>query len=342
MKQAKQIFMNDKRILAFIPFFFWLLLIMAELIRIVSLLNGDDLINGLYLTFFSYILDITTFSVFYYVIFPKIFNNKKKIITIVLGIIYWILFGFVHVLVFTIVEGLETIEDKIIVYKTSMSCNLLSTLYALVLRLSVDWIRKIGKHKELEKQNSIMRLALLRSQINPHFLFNTLNNINSFSSRNPEKASYATRKLSGIMHYMLNEANNEKVLLDKEIEHINNFIALQKLRFKETNFVVFNIEGETSGILVPPMIFLPFIENAFKHGSVVRKNSIDILIKLSSNEIWFKCRNIKKQLTVTEKSQKSGIGLKNIKQRLELLYPHKHSLRIENSDNEYKVELMLK
>jgi len=212
MKQAKQIFMNDKRILAFIPFFFWLLLIMAELIRIVSLLNGDDLINGLYLTFFSYILDITTFSVFYYVIFPKIFNNKKKIITIVLGIIYWILFGFVHVLVFTIVEGLETIEDKIIVYKTSMSCNLLSTLYALVLRLSVDWIRKIGKHKELEKQNSIMRLALLRSQINPHFLFNTLNNINSFSSRNPEKASYATRKLSGIMHYMLNEANNEKVL----------------------------------------------------------------------------------------------------------------------------------
>jgi len=141
---------------------------------------------------------------------------------------------------------------------------------------------------------------------------------------------------------MLNEANNEKVLLDKEIEHINNFIALQKLRFKETNFVVFNIEGETSGILVPPMIFLPFIENAFKHGSVVRKNSIDILIKLSSNEIWFKCRNIKKHLTVTEKSQKSGIGLKNIKQRLELLYPHKHSLRIENSDNEYKVELMLK
>ncbi|NJO89935.1 MAG: histidine kinase [Chloroflexia bacterium] len=231
--------------------------------------------------------------------------------------------------------------NKARMFKMSLSLSLLGTLYAFVLRLSIDWIKKSKMQKELEKQNSIIKMALLRSQINPHFLFNTLNNISSFCLNNPQKASFAIKKLSKIMSYMLNEANGEKVLLSKEIGHIENFISLQKLRFEEVNFVNFKIEGKTDNIYVSPMILLPFIENAFKHGSVTRPNSINILINAKSTEVFLDCSNIKKQLTETEKSYNSGIGLKNIKERLELLYSNRYHLQIDNDEKEYRVKLKI-
>ena len=184
-------------------------------------------------------------------------------------------------------------------------------------------------------------MALLRSQINPHFLFNTLNNINSFSTHDPEKTSYAIIKLSEIMRYMLYDAANEKVLLEKEIDYIKNIIALQKLRYKENDFVNFTVIGETVNIFIPPMIFLPFIENAFKHGSNSITNGIEIRLTVEGNQISFFCRNKIKELNETEKSQLGGLGIKNIKRRLELLFPDKHELKIAVENNEYLVNLKI-
>jgi LytS/YehU family sensor histidine kinase len=217
--------------------------------------------------------------------------------------------------------------------------TILSTLYAFVLRLAVDWFYKYQRQKELEKQNSMTELALLRSQINPHFLFNTLNNINSFSSHDPEKTSYAIIKLSEIMRYMLYEASNEKVFLANEIAYINNFIALQKLRFKETDFVHFTTEGPIAGILIPPMIFLPFIENAFKHGTFSVANAIEIYLKSEKNHLTFSCKNQIKKSTETGQKQSGGLGMKNIQRRLEILFPGHHELRIREEKNTYLVEL---
>jgi len=224
---------RHKQILIFAPLIFWLLIVISKLINIIAMAVGDMLTFALYTALITTLMDIITFSVFYYIIFPNIITNKKKAISLAVGIVYLILFGFVWILVYHAIGRIDTLEGSIMVYKASISHQLTGTIYAIVLRLSVDWVKKLEQQKELEKQNSKMKFLLLRSQINPHFLFNTLKTIDSFFDKNPAKASFAIIKLSEIMRYMLYEANNEKVLLDKEIGHIKNFIAVQNLSHSE-------------------------------------------------------------------------------------------------------------
>lgn len=331
--------MLSKRTLALIPLVFWLILVVIKLIRTLPLVEGAHLLNSMYTLLITTLLDIVSFSFYYYLIFPKLLNKTQILLNTVLTIVFWGLYSFVWVWIYKLTGRAEVYSDFVIVYKSSLGHTLLSMLYAIVLRLSVDWFHKYQRQMELEKQNSITELALLRSQINPHFLFNTLNNINSFSANNPEKTSYAIIKLSDIMRYMLYEANGEKVLLDREIDYIKNFIALQKLRYKESDFVKFDIIGETSKLFIPPMIFLPFIENAFKHGSISSLNAIEILLNVAENQIAFRCKNRIKKLNDTEKNQVGGLGIKNIKRRLELLFPSKHKLKIFEENNVYIVEL---
>ncbi len=331
--------MPNKRVIAFAPIFFWLILITIKLIRIIPMYEGVNLIFSLKTLLITTPLDIISFALFYYLIIPNIIRKNHVPLNISLAILFWIIYGLVWSWVYKVTGRIEGYEASVVIYKSSTGHTLLSTLYAIVLRLSVDWFYRYRRQKELEKQNSITELALLRSRINPHFLFNTLNNINSFSIRDPEKTSFAIIKLSDIMRYMLYDATEEKVLLDKEIEYINNFIALQKLRYKESNFVTFTVEGETGRIFIPPMIFLPFIENAFKHGTVNTANAIEILIRIEGNQIFFSCKNTIRELNDTEKKQPGGLGMKNIKRRLELLFPSLHGLIISNENNDYIVEL---
>jgi len=210
------------------------------------------------------------------------------------------------------------------------------------MRLGIEWFEKRETQKELEKQNIKTELALLRAQINPHFLFNTLNNINSFATQNSEKTSYAIIKLSEIMRYMLYEANGEKVLLDKELQYIYNFLELHKLRYKHNSFVQFSVSGTTSNIFIPPMIFIPFIENAFKHGKKGPKDVIEINISVRNKEIDFNCQNNKRQLSESEKKLDKGIGIQNIKRRLEYLYPQGFVLDLLETDTTYSVHLKIK
>lgn len=257
-------------------------------------------------------------------------------------ILYWIIYGIIWSLVYDFVGFSNGSDEGLAVYKASFGHTLLSTLYAVVLRLSADWFVKYQQHKELEKQNLKTELALLRSQVNPHFLFNTLNNIHSFSLTEPEKSSFAIIKLSEMMRYMLYEANGEKVRLEKEVQYIQNLIALHKLRYEDDQFVKFEVSGDVHRIEIPPMIFLPFIENAFKHGKQSVENAIVIKLKIDETKMIFNCRNFIKLKSETEKTQIGGVGLKNIKRRLQLLYPDLHQLTITSNDDIYAVELILK
>lgn len=333
--------MTHKRVLIITPLIFWLLLIAIKFIRLIPMYHGDELSEILVTVLITTSLDMITFSFFYYVILPDILLKKRITSSITLSIIYWLIFGVVWSLVYYLFGRTVDFEESVVIYKASLGHTLLSTIYAIVLRLSVDWFNKYQRQKELEKESVITELALLRSQINPHFLFNTLNNINAFSTNNPEKTSYAIIKLSEIMRYMLYEASNEKVLLDKEIEYIENIIALQKLRYKESNFIKFTVIGETGNIFIPPMIFLPFIENAFKHGTNSIKNGIEVILIVHGKMIDFQCNNMIKELSETESRQEGGVGIRNIVRRLQLLFPHKHELEILNKNNQYIVNLKI-
>ncbi len=215
-------------------------------------------------------------------------------------------------------------------------------IYALLIQLAIRWFdaQKLKTELLLEKQSG--ELALLRSQINPHFLFNTLNNIYSLVYKKSEDAPEAVMKMSSIMRYMLYDATTDKVLLEKEIEYLKSFIALEKLRIKHKEFVEFNITGNVDGLTIAPMLLIPFVENAFKHGSrSVSNPGIRINLSVGSQQILFDVSNYIRKNTNISTDQMGGIGLNNIQRRLNLLYPGKHKLEIVKNDDLYSVHLTI-
>lgn len=197
--------------------------------------------------------------------------------------------------------------------------------------------RQHRKNLENEKLNA--ELAFLKSQINPHFLFNSLNNIYSLAYQKSEKTPEAILKLSEMMRYMLYESNEDAVLLTDEINYLHNYIELQKLRFKEKIFVDLQVDIDQADHRIMPLLLISFLENAFKHGvSTDEHKPIRIVIKVSSGRLYFKAENAKSHLN---KDQTKGVGLNNLKRRLQLGYPDQHTINIVESEHYYSSELFL-
>lgn len=205
-----------------------------------------------------------------------------------------------------------------------------------------EWIRNERLKRELIETQLSTELNFLKSQINPHFLFNTLNNLYSIAQRSgSEQLETGIYKLSGLMRYVIYETGAPKVPLSKEIEYIHDFIGLSKLRFTENEVAVSLVVNGPTNVPVAPMILIPFVENAFKHGVKIESlTHIDINITTTPEQVVFECTNdIHNTNAINE--QHSGIGLENVKRRLELLYPGKHKLEITGAAHKFKVYLTL-
>jgi two-component system, LytTR family, sensor kinase len=217
------------------------------------------------------------------------------------------------------------------------------TVISLLITFFVGWIKAQKQKDELEKQSQQAEIALLRSQINPHFLFNTLNNLYSLVYRKSDEAPGALMKLSDILRYMLYESNTDKVYLEKEITYIRSYIELQQLRINTPNFIDFELKGNIEGKLIPPMLLITFIENAFKHGSKsVEAPGIIIHIDCEGQGFVFKIKSYIADTEPMTKDPQKGIGTQNVKRRLELTYPGKHELIAGIYENTYQVKLILK
>jgi len=214
-------------------------------------------------------------------------------------------------------------------------------IYAVLIRILIDWFEAQKYKDELINQRQSSELALLRSQVNPHFLFNTLNNIYSLVYKKSDEAPSAIMKLSRIMRYMLYDSNSEVVQLDKEIEYLKSFIELQELRINREGYVELKIEGETENMTIAPMLLIPFVENAFKHGDKNQSPGIRIHLIASPSAIQVKVSNYKKRNLQAPNDEIGGIGLQNIRRRLELLYHGKHELRIEDGQEMFSINLVI-
>ncbi|MEZ4989665.1 MAG: histidine kinase [Saprospiraceae bacterium] len=209
------------------------------------------------------------------------------------------------------------------------------------LKLYRIWQRNKEDQQEMEKQHLKSELALLRAQINPHFLFNTLNNIDTLVFEDQARASESIVKLSGIMRYMLFDANAEQVPLEKEIECLQNFIDLHRLRLKQADFIDFEVEGDPRGHLVPAMLFLPFVENTFKHGSMQGPSpGIIVNIQIHSDRYLLRVVNRLRTRQVPYEVP-SGVGLQNVRRRLELIYGQDYDLSVNQTEDQYTVQLMI-
>lgn len=331
--------MRIKQVRLIAPAIFWLFQIIVHIIRNIHVIAEKSFTAILNPIFVTYPLDIVTFYLFYFFFAPRFYRKSNLQFYISLSIFYLIAYGNIWALVYSLL-GVENIKIGYY-YFSSFGHTMLYAFYGIIFRLAIDWFENRETRKELEKQNIKTELALLRSQINPHFLFNTLNNINSFATKKSDKTSFAIIKLSEIMRYMLYEARENKVFIEKEILHIENYLALQKLRYKTSDFIKFESSCEVSNILIPPMLFIPFIENSFKHGKKGFENDIIIKLKVLKDSINFECTNGVRKLNDTEKNKIGGIGMENIKRRLELLYSENHNLSIKEENNLYIVKLRI-
>jgi hypothetical protein len=201
------------------------------------------------------------------------------------------------------------------------------------------WLRTEQNRKETENEKLNTELSFLKSQVNPHFFFNTLNNIYSLAIVKSEHTAPAIMKLSSIMRYILTETQHDLVPLSNEVDFTKNFIELQKVRLTDKVTLAFSLDGDTENILVAPLLFIPFVENAFKYGVSTKEASrIAIEIRTDKNIVYFRSEN---SIVVTDNRllENTGIGINNVKRRLELMYPDKHRLVTEIKDNVYIVNL---
>jgi hypothetical protein len=201
------------------------------------------------------------------------------------------------------------------------------------------WLIIEENRKETESQRVNTELSFLKSQINPHFFFNTLNNIYSLAIVRSEKTAPAVMKLSSIMRYILTETTQDYVPLQNEVDFINNYIELQQVRLTDKTKVIFNSLGDVENKIIAPLVFIPFVENAFKYGiSTIQTSTIEIKLEARENSIEFDVSNF---IIPSENNmlENTGIGINNVKRRLELMYPNKYTLTHSSQDNHYYVHL---
>jgi len=307
--------------------------------------------QGFYLITFNFVIllmpiTIGTTYFFNYYLIPN-FLFKKKIKQFILYSIYTIIFSFwVTSLIFlptiTLIGPGPDMFDKSLIDLYFVIVGLYSvSILAILIKLLKYWYEQQNTSIQLLKEKTEAELAMLKGQINPHFLFNTLNNIYSLALKKSDLTADAVVKLSEMLDYLLYECNTETVSLKKEIKLIQNYIYLQKIRFGDRLDIQFNTEN-IKDQLIPPMILLPFIENSFKHGAGKQSNLVWIKINLLVEipHIRFSIINSK---TIHKKddnnSTPGGIGLENVRKRLNLLYQNNYSLEIEDLSDTFSVKL---
>jgi two-component system, LytTR family, sensor kinase len=308
---------------------FWFITIFSHSFLTIFIHFGSSLADISLASRFAPLLAPIFFYIFYLSIF-SLLKNKKILI-------------FSAVLVPVIVFALFKINNHTLAYSIVFVSNLITYgIIGSLFRFFVDWLNKDKIQLQLSRQNLQSELALLRTQINPHFLFNSLHNIDTLILVNPEKASDSLIKLSELMRYTLYDADTEFIELSKEIDYINKYINLQELRLTNKSLISFTVEGSVESIKVAPMLFISFIENAFKHATDKEVEAgISIQFKITEHRILFNVTNAFDATKNRVKDETSGIGLENVRRRLELIYPNNHKLEISTKDNRYKVELTI-
>jgi len=286
---------------------------------------------------------IVIFYFNYFVLIPK-FLLLKKYLLYISTLVFSIVTAFILSGVFLKLSGfnpdnLASINPTLIKIEPIMRAN---TFLMLIISILASISLTINNHlRQLEKDKLVAQISSLKSQINPHFLFNTLNNIYATAIDTSPRTADMVDKLSEMMRYTMKESQNDFVPLEDEINYLNNFVELQKLRLESKIKFDFSVEGDFTELQIAPMLLIPFVENAFKHGVNSEQNSnIRINIKANESELHFLVINNKVK-TQSNTSEHNGLGIENTKHRLSLIYPFKHLLTIKETENDFNVSLYI-
>jgi two-component system LytT family sensor kinase len=333
---------NSKYITAFIHVFVWSLLFILPHLFISS--DSRNIQPGFFPSSWFIITNLYHIGLFYlnaFILYPLFFNKRKwwifiMLIAAILAASYYLKLFFTETYYPEV--RLDLWAHRILFFP-AFAFIVVSTIY----RLIADKIRHDKKQKEIVSEQLSVKLKFLRSQISPHFIFNVLTNLVSLARKKSEQLEPALIKLSELMRYMLYESDEKKVDLSKEVEYLKNYINLQELRFGYNVAIKTNISvaGNKPGYTIEPMLLIPFVENAFKHGIGVNEPLIEINLGIENGKLEFDVKNRYDDNAQESKDESSGIGLENVQSRLMLLYPHEHTLAIKKENNLFHVHLNL-
>lgn len=282
---------------------------------------------------------VTVFYLFYFYIY-RFFERGQFVKYLLLSLISALVLTFVFLPLFKlIIPDYYTFNYKI--FLPPLAGSFILAQCGCLVRGFENWFESARLKVELENKNLKNELELLKSQINPHFLFNSLNNIDMLIRKSPEDASRSLITLSDMLRYMIYETGGDRVPLFKELEYLKNFISLQRLRFKNQDYIKADFPNECQGKDVAPMIFVPFVENAFKHSNYSGNYPvIEIVLRCTNKHIHFICSNYF-QVDARKDGKPGGVGLENVMRRLSLLYPEKHTLNISRENDKFVVDLKI-
>ena len=341
---------NTKRIIY--HFIFWLSIL---LLYVSSKPSNISYSAFLYVYIWKIIIQaIGAYAIIYWII-PNTLNKKKYILFTItsFGWIYLVFTTLMFLKFYYLEPKFEGFFDNWPGHKMSLSQRLTSPFlifgefsfitYPIIIMGFISFNRKQQQLLKIEEEKKTMELKILKNQLNPHFLFNTLNNLYTLALKKDDKTPDVIAKLSEILDFVLYRCNSEYVTITDEINLLENYISLEKLRYGDKRVdIVFDkhINGTTP---ISPLILLTFLENAFKHGVVNETGKAKIHLSLYSfnDSIEFKIENTKPQNDSNSYLKKSQIGLINIKRQLNILYPNKHTLSIEETTSLYTVKLQL-
>jgi sensor histidine kinase YesM len=323
---------------------------------------GDGNPKSLYHFYTNIAIYGTLFYVNYLYLVPQLFLKNKKVMYFTLAalsilVLYFILLYIESTVLYDperqrqfdeimkqLTKDKPDIKPPIREFKilNFVFTSILISGFTLGLGVMDKFAQNEKQRKELEKEKLNSELAFLKNQISPHFFFNTLNNIYSLIGLDTKEAQESVLKLSKMMRYLLYESEQGETLLSHEISFMNNYIDLMKLRLSPRVELNVSFPVNFPDYKVPPLLFIPFIENAFKHGVSYREQSfIDIRMAIEKTSIIFVAQNSIGKSSQPGDGQHSGIGLENVRKRLNLLYPEKHQLIIENTNGIYRIELTI-
>ena len=289
----------------------------------------------------SFYVVIVYSNIFYLI--PQLLQKKKFVQYLLAFVLLIILISPIKTLSYYLLYQNEpnlqaiVVDNQTTIFMICLFVGMASTIF----KVTTDWLVHQNERKDLESQRLQSELKFLKSQINPHFFFNTLNNLYALTLKKSDLAPEIVLRLSDMMRYMLYESNAQKVVLEKEISYVKNYIELEKLRQGDKFNINFSIKGKPNGQLIAPLMFIPFLENSFKHGldNQIKSGFVNIELELNDHNVHLEISNSKPPSVTRSENYAGGIGLENVKKRLKLLYPNKHKLDIEDKPNSFKILL---
>ena len=293
------------------------------------------------------------YGILYFILPRYLLKTKNWIITTGLLVLYVCLIAFVNYFNFvfsfylstrtTYFDSMPTMDFIIPVWIRHILINYPTIVgLALAIKLLKNWYLKQQETVQLAREKINAELQLLKAQVHPHFLFNTLNNIYSFILNGSPRAPEMIKKLSTLLNYILNECDRPLVPLSKELSLIRDYMELERIRYGDKLSMNMHIQGSASGKMISPLLLIPFVENSFKHGTsrMLTHPWVNLDIAIDDKSLNFKISNNKPEQR-TELVNKKGIGLNNVKKRLQLLYPGNHSLFITENEMSYDVTMKI-